>query len=91
MSADAERLLAESEQEERRSRRYLRMSREALREDGPPVRVKTVAELAGISKQKVFADADRGVLTIKTRQCGQRWMGVIDRAEALRYLDAIEA
>ena len=53
------------------------------------MRVKDVALLAGISKQKVFADADRGEVIIKPLPCGQKWMGVIERADALRYLDKI--
>jgi hypothetical protein len=46
--------------------------------------------LAGISRQKVYADADRGEVVVKPCKCGSRWMGKIERSEARRYINHLQ-
>jgi hypothetical protein len=79
IQSDAEALLETARREDR-------LALQALEQAGPPVRLKVVADIAGISKAKVRDDAKRGHLTVVQVRCGTRWMALVDRPEALRYL-----
>lgn len=56
--------------------------------DGPPIRLSDLSKLAGFSRQKLMAD---GRLVILKAHCGTRFMAMVDRAEAVRYLGIIYA
>lgn len=79
---EADELIQDSRREERR----VRLTLEALRGGGPPVRVRDVANVAGISKTKVMQDGRAGEVVIRWVKCGTRKMGVVERHEAYRYL-----
>lgn len=71
---DARDLMQESRREER------------LSLEGPMLRIRDVAALVGLSKNKVRDDVTRGALKVVRVKCGQRWMHLVDREEAARYM-----
>ncbi len=62
-----------------------------LQREGPAVRLTDVAVLSGFSPQKLLADARLGYLQITWAPCGIRRMAMVDRSEAVRYLQQIRA
>lgn len=50
------------------------------------LRLRDIARLAGISKRKVLDDVHRHELAIVKVKCGTRWMALVDRDEADRYI-----
>ena len=72
---EAERVLADADWQDR----FARCELERLR-------LRDVAVIAGLSKGKVRDDAKRGNLrTVKVR-AGTRWMFLVEREDARRYL-----
>jgi hypothetical protein len=63
-----------------------RPTRKDLEKDGPPVRLPDLAHLAGFSTQKLLKDVESGDLMVKWAKAGQRRRGMVDRAEARRYM-----
>ena len=68
-----------------------RPTRADLEVDGPPIRLSDLAALAGFSRQKLRAELAAGDLHGSKVRCATRFMVVIDRSEARRYLGAIYA
>jgi hypothetical protein len=66
-----------------------RPTRATLLEDGPPIRLTDLAALTAFSPDKLHNDAQTGRLRIKWARCGQRQMAMVERPEALRYLETV--
>jgi hypothetical protein len=65
------------------------MTRADLEQPGPPIRLSVLAGILGMSKEKLKDDAKRGEFKVIRIRCGSMEYRHVDRAEALRYLDAI--
>jgi hypothetical protein len=88
---NAGRLIDEMKSEERRStrRKRPRLSLAELQQDGAPVRLIDLARLTGFSKDKFSRAIDLGELEATRVRACSRFIIVIERAEALRYLHEI--
>lgn len=53
---------------------------------GTRLRLKELAELAGVSKSKVREDLKRGEFAAVRVRCGIRWRAEVEPIEARRYL-----
>lgn len=71
---------------ERRLRRKLTLA--DLERDGPPVKLRDLCALTGFTKEKFYADIERGTLDARRVGNGEgRWcVWVVTRQEALRHL-----
>lgn len=59
--------------------------------DGPPIRIRYVAALLGMSRDKVLDDGRRGEFAIRWQRCGTKRYAFIERADARRYVERITA
>ena len=64
---------------------------EARLSQGTRLRLRELADLAGVSKDKVMDDARRGEVEIVRVKCGQRWRAEVEPEQARRYLSRLLA
>lgn len=60
-----------------------------LRREGPPIRLRELASLTGFTKEKFYDAIERGELQPLWILTGQTRMIMVERLEALRYLQQI--
>lgn len=73
-------------QEAHREERRVRMTLEDLRQDGPPVRLRDLVGITGLSKSKFLEEVKAGRLKATRVRTGQTWRAAVEREEAYRYL-----
>lgn len=56
---------------------------------GTRLRLKELAELAGVSKRKILDDVRRKELDVQPVKCGQCWRFEVEPIEARRYLQQL--
>lgn len=64
----------------------LRASIEARLSRGTRLRLKEIADLAGVSKRKVLDDYRRGEFEAVRVKCGVQWRAEVEPDQARRYL-----
>lgn len=65
------------------------MTRTDLEHDGPPIRIRELVRLTGFTRHKLYADIRRDELNVVAFKAGSHYYWHVERAEALRYLNAI--
>lgn len=63
-----------------------RITLDDLKHDGPPVRLRDLVGITGLSKSKFLGEVKAGKLRVTKVKTGQTWRAAIDRLEAYRYL-----
>lgn len=59
--------------------------------DGAPIRIRYVAVLIGVSRDKVLEDGRRGEFPIVWQKCGTRRYAYIERVDARQYVARVRA